>query len=570
MQNPDAAKSLATWAHVARAPGDSSKAMGHAEPAALKLLVGSVPEAKLAALYARFPELAKQMPLQIGGRAGALRVQQALEAKVAALCSRSCSSRKLAKWVQSLQKLLANAEAARKSPRWVPDVSIERFPAGKGRRLRRCCMSCKKAFSLFVRIHHCRYCGWAVCDDCSTGRLVLDRWVSSYPPHTTRTVHSPDCETCLNRRARGQTNHGCSHTQRVCKLCVPHFREEKEERDKVYAAEQEVERHKREMDQRRRHAEALREQEVRLEAGLARARVAAQRKADEQQRQAEEQQRLAATRALAALKQKMRMEGLSSNDQRAVLNSGIKSVTQFDGMDDARFAACGVDIVKCRRTALLAEMHKNGLTEVEQAKLLSGGVASTRDFSMLTPATLSGYGIDLNQRRGEANVRNKAAVYAADLARATEQKAAELRAFVEGTHNGLSAAGKVAVLDQIGSLGQLSALDAAGMAQLGLSIMEAQRLTDAIKAWTAQRTKVCVHHGCREVQNGCMLTECSQEMEQRRPRTCVHCQNTFTLATAMETRCGDHGGGRCYEARGVVPFDGLIHLCDTHRMRLPA
>ena len=38
------------------------------------------------------------------------------------------------------------------------------------------CFICAKEFSLFNRRHHCRVCGDLVCDDCSTGTVVLSEY----------------------------------------------------------------------------------------------------------------------------------------------------------------------------------------------------------------------------------------------------------------------------------------------------------------------------------------------------------------------------------------------------------
>ena len=48
-----------------------------------------------------------------------------------------------------------------------------------------CCQLCDEEFGMLNRQHHCRYCGWLVCSDCSPeGQLVgVDRWVSSTEGH---------------------------------------------------------------------------------------------------------------------------------------------------------------------------------------------------------------------------------------------------------------------------------------------------------------------------------------------------------------------------------------------------
>lgn len=46
-------------------------------------------------------------------------------------------------------------------PTWVPDES------------RSSCFICSKAFSLFIRKHHCRRCGEIACTDCSSKKTIL-------------------------------------------------------------------------------------------------------------------------------------------------------------------------------------------------------------------------------------------------------------------------------------------------------------------------------------------------------------------------------------------------------------
>ena len=59
-----------------------------------------------------------------------------------------------------------SAEERFGNPTWIPD---DDFPA---------CMVCDESFWLFKRRHHCRACGWLVCDACSEGRKELPKIVS--------------------------------------------------------------------------------------------------------------------------------------------------------------------------------------------------------------------------------------------------------------------------------------------------------------------------------------------------------------------------------------------------------
>ena len=70
------------------------------------------------------------------------------------------------------------ARRARDSPMWVPDDD----PRAK------VCMSCSKTYAAKKKTgrsgkHHCRCCGWAVCDDClADEEMELDRWVTKRGP----------------------------------------------------------------------------------------------------------------------------------------------------------------------------------------------------------------------------------------------------------------------------------------------------------------------------------------------------------------------------------------------------
>eukprot|EP01046_Picozoa_sp_COSAG06_P031393 COSAG06_NODE_3052_length_5915_cov_4.348006_2_plen_568_part_00 len=82
----------------------------------------------------------------------------------------------------------AVCKAARANPRWVRSWEATS------------CMRCTAAFSLLAPKHHCRYCGCTVCGACSTGRLVLDRWLAPRKPHEIRETVSETpqrvCDGC--------------------------------------------------------------------------------------------------------------------------------------------------------------------------------------------------------------------------------------------------------------------------------------------------------------------------------------------------------------------------------------
>jgi hypothetical protein len=68
------------------------------------------------------------------------------------------------------------------------------------------CMVCRRAkFGMLTRKHHCRRCGAAACDNCSSNSLVLERWLEDKKPHALRVGRSPTklrvCDTCWQAEA---------------------------------------------------------------------------------------------------------------------------------------------------------------------------------------------------------------------------------------------------------------------------------------------------------------------------------------------------------------------------------
>ena len=61
--------------------------------------------------------------------------------------------------------------------RWVRDEAVQE------------CTQCKRQFTIFLRKHHCRWCGRIYCDKCSSGRLALT------PKHPQQ--HHRVCDTCF-------------------------------------------------------------------------------------------------------------------------------------------------------------------------------------------------------------------------------------------------------------------------------------------------------------------------------------------------------------------------------------
>ena len=84
--------------------------------------------------------------------------------------------------------------AARANPRWVPNNEAPN------------CMICDETFGMFKRKHHCRRCGWMVCEECSKEKLTLNRWLESEEPHNLRDDSSGGalrvCDMCYRDAQR--------------------------------------------------------------------------------------------------------------------------------------------------------------------------------------------------------------------------------------------------------------------------------------------------------------------------------------------------------------------------------
>eukprot|EP00736_Rhodelphis_marinus_P006277 Rmarinus@m.8566 len=70
--------------------------------------------------------------------------------------------------------------------KWVPDSECV------------ACSSCEEPFSLFVRRHHCRICGWVFCHSCSTNEL---RFKGADPNEI---VYGRTCDNCFQRLVDGE------------------------------------------------------------------------------------------------------------------------------------------------------------------------------------------------------------------------------------------------------------------------------------------------------------------------------------------------------------------------------
>ena len=71
-----------------------------------------------------------------------------------------------------------NSQHTSESPIWVPDYYTS------------VCMRCGKRFSMLNRRHHCRRCGFVVCNNCSTQRTLL-------PDQASQPLRV--CDTCFQQ-----------------------------------------------------------------------------------------------------------------------------------------------------------------------------------------------------------------------------------------------------------------------------------------------------------------------------------------------------------------------------------
>ena len=119
---------------------------------------------------------------------------------------------------------------------------------------------------------------------------------------------------------------------------------------------------------------------------------------------------------------------------------------------------------------LAQEMEKNGLTAEDQAALLKGGVTDVSFFRTLDATDFSAVGIDIAARR--------AAKAKADKERAD---AAEVLELLQREGGAISPAGQQAIVHSAGTMAKLCALEPAGMQKLGLGIADIRHLRNLLE-----------------------------------------------------------------------------------------
>ena len=119
---------------------------------------------------------------------------------------------------------------------------------------------------------------------------------------------------------------------------------------------------------------------------------------------------------------------------------------------------------------LAQEMEKNGLTAEDQAALLKGGVTDVSFFRTLDGTDFSAVGIDIAARR--------AAKAKVDKDRAD---AAEVLELLQREGGAISPAGQQAIVQSAGTMAKLCALEPAGMQKLGLGIADIRHLRNLLE-----------------------------------------------------------------------------------------
>ena len=115
-------------------------------------------------------------------------------------------------------------------------------------------------------------------------------------------------------------------------------------------------------------------------------------------------------------------------------------------------------------------MEKNGLTAEDQAALLKGGVTDVSFFRTLDATDFSAVGIDIAARR--------AAKAKADKERADAAAVLEL---LQREGGAISPAGQRAIVHSAGTMAKLCALEPAGMQKLGLGIADIRHLRNLLE-----------------------------------------------------------------------------------------
>lgn len=183
--------------------------------------------------------------------------------------------------------------------------------------------------------------------------------------------------------------------------------------------------------------------------------------------------------------QRILLNGVDLPDERVVADCGISDGETVSLVMKMEAPPEPLD------SALVTAMEKHGLTEAEQRQLHGEGVVDVETFAAVRDEDFALSGIDINARRQEKLQRDRAAAearHAAAVAQRDERvrreraaaTAAYERAAYEQTQGLLDAAGLSPqgreVVRALRELEELRRLDLAGMAELGLNLVDRQKL----------------------------------------------------------------------------------------------
>eukprot|EP01045_Picozoa_sp_COSAG04_P034500 COSAG04_NODE_7578_length_1104_cov_0.830846_1_plen_288_part_10 len=204
------------------------------------------------------------------------------------------------------------------------------------------------------------------------------------------------------------------------------------------------------------------------------------------------------TDTIASVKAQLhRHSSIPPGQQRILLNSidlpDEKTVADC-GISDGETVSLGMQMAAPPEPldpAMVAAMEKHGLTEAEQRQLHGEGVVDAETFAAVRDEDFALSGIDINARRQEKLQRDRAAAearHAAAVAQRDERVRRE-RAAAAAAHERAAYEQTQALLDAVGlspqgrevvralrELEQLRRLDLAGMAELGLNLVDRQKL----------------------------------------------------------------------------------------------
>ncbi|PWA26162.1 hypothetical protein CCH79_00020885 [Gambusia affinis] len=96
-------------------------------------------------------------------------------------------------WIENFKAVLQDQPDRLFAKSWIPDCAAEK------------CMRCLATFTATNRRHHCRKCGFVVCNACSKGRALIQHINPNKPLRICRVCNKTEGDE--NARPRGDSNH---------------------------------------------------------------------------------------------------------------------------------------------------------------------------------------------------------------------------------------------------------------------------------------------------------------------------------------------------------------------------